>query len=291
MAHGRVKGTFSGPFLREATGPFGCSYTPRSARASVTPQRRARRARPTRRLTAARGRDGWPSRPRGLVAVLWPTDARQRRRTIGDDRDTMLFAPGDYGIFDGPLPEVIEDLVADRTGPTGDSPDLFEIGRIEITHAPRQDLALFFHPLEDWLTRKGEAPRAPGPRGGSTRTSGGSRRSSTRAGSPPMAPEEGRTASFRVAALGIACRKLDVRFGRAAWGFGTWTRRHGGEMKTLLVIAFPRPPHRIRHYRRRSRRTRVRLPEQGSELFYEPAAPGAFSARRRPTGILRVPCR
>ena len=61
-------------------------------------------------------------------------------RTVGDDRDAVLLAPGEHGVLDGAFLEMVEDLVAGDAARAGDPQGLLEVGIIEIAHAPGQDL-------------------------------------------------------------------------------------------------------------------------------------------------------
>ena len=61
-------------------------------------------------------------------------------RTVGDDRDAVLLAPGEHGVLDGAFLEMVEDLVAGDAACAGDPQGLLEVRNIEIAHAPGQDL-------------------------------------------------------------------------------------------------------------------------------------------------------
>src|SRR5271157_6435435 len=74
------------------------------------------------------------SRPGGLRAGKAP----MAEGAVGGDGDAAPLAPGQHGMFDGALLEMIEDLVA------GEAPfplpchrcGLFEVARVEIAHSP-----------------------------------------------------------------------------------------------------------------------------------------------------------
>ena len=74
--------------------------------------------------------------------------ARVAVGAVGDNRDAVFFAPRDNGVLDRTFAQMVEDLVAGRMAPTCDRPHGVEIGRIEVAHAPRQDLAFAPEPLE-----------------------------------------------------------------------------------------------------------------------------------------------
>ena len=63
-------------------------------------------------------------------------------RAVGDDGDSVLFAPGEHGVLDGAFLEMVEDLVAGDAALAGDLQGLLQVGLIEIAHAPGQDLPL-----------------------------------------------------------------------------------------------------------------------------------------------------
>src|SRR6202044_91356 len=60
---------------------------------------------------------------------------------IGHDSDAPLVAPGQHGMLDGAFLEVVQHLVAGREPRTVERGELLEIVDIEITHAPRTNLA------------------------------------------------------------------------------------------------------------------------------------------------------
>ena len=61
-------------------------------------------------------------------------------RAVGDDRDSVLLAPGEHGVLDGAFLEMVEDLVAGDAACAGDPQGFHQVGIIEIAHAPGQDL-------------------------------------------------------------------------------------------------------------------------------------------------------
>ena len=62
-------------------------------------------------------------------------------RAVGDDRDAVLLAPGDHGVLDGALLEMVEDLVAgDAALRRRSRRASSRSGIIEIAHAPGEDL-------------------------------------------------------------------------------------------------------------------------------------------------------
>lgn len=85
-------------------------------------------------------------------------------RAVGNHRDVMLFAPRKHGVLYRPLAQMVEDLVAGRMAPPGDLPNVIEIGRVEVAHAPRQDLAFALEPLEggDRVFQKDRSPASAG---------------------------------------------------------------------------------------------------------------------------------
>src|SRR3984957_11398007 len=69
-------------------------------------------------------------------------------RAVGDNRDAFLFAPGNDGVLDRALLQMIEHLIAGRFACLRDPAQRVEIVHVEIADAPRQDLALGVQSLE-----------------------------------------------------------------------------------------------------------------------------------------------
>src|SRR5271170_6450748 len=69
-------------------------------------------------------------------------------RAVGDHRHAMLFAPWDHGVLDRTFVQVIEDLVADAAVSRSDRVELFEIGDVEVAHAPGENFPLMPELLE-----------------------------------------------------------------------------------------------------------------------------------------------
>ena len=67
---------------------------------------------------------------------------------IANDRDAVLLAPGNHGLLDPTLLQMIEHLVACEPALTGDALGLLEIGYVKIAHAPRSDFALALKAFE-----------------------------------------------------------------------------------------------------------------------------------------------
>src|SRR5687767_14996040 len=60
---------------------------------------------------------------------------------VGYDRDAVLLTVRNDGVLDGPLLEVVEDLVADHLALSGDLERVREPLLVEVAHAPGADLA------------------------------------------------------------------------------------------------------------------------------------------------------
>ena len=67
---------------------------------------------------------------------------------VGNHSDTVLLTPRNYGVLDRPLPQMVEDLIADETVLTSNLPDRFQVGHIEVAHAPCENLSLALKLLE-----------------------------------------------------------------------------------------------------------------------------------------------
>ena len=63
-------------------------------------------------------------------------------RAVSDHGHAVRLAPGDHRVLDRALPQMVEDLVADRAALARDPPRFLEIGHVEVAHAPGQDLAV-----------------------------------------------------------------------------------------------------------------------------------------------------
>ena len=75
-------------------------------------------------------------------AVRGPGKCPVAERAVGDHGDAVLLAPGQHGVLDRALLQVVEDLVAGDAALAGDRPRLLEVGHVEVAHAPGEDLAL-----------------------------------------------------------------------------------------------------------------------------------------------------
>src|SRR6266478_3836643 len=69
-------------------------------------------------------------------------------RAVADDGDAVPLAPGNHGVLDRPLLQMVENLVARDAAFAGDAHGLLEVGYVEVAHAPRANLALALKPLE-----------------------------------------------------------------------------------------------------------------------------------------------
>src|SRR6185437_1027930 len=58
--------------------------------------------------------------------------ARMTKGAIANDRDAVLLAPGNHGLLDPTLLQMIEDLVACEPALTGDALGLLEIGYVKV---------------------------------------------------------------------------------------------------------------------------------------------------------------
>src|SRR5215207_3373045 len=97
---------------------------------------------PQRHLTRGclvRGRDLLQDAP---ARCLRPGKAPVTERAVGHDGDVVALAPGEHAVLDGPLIEMVEDLIAGQPAIAGDLPDLFEVRHVEVAHSPGEDLSL-----------------------------------------------------------------------------------------------------------------------------------------------------
>ena len=98
------------------------------------PRRHAMRARHLRQHAAARA-----CRRRKIARA---------ERAIGGDRHPVPRAPGQHGMFDRALPQMIQHLIARDPPGTAGPRDVLQRRHIEIADAPGQDLAVRRQPLE-----------------------------------------------------------------------------------------------------------------------------------------------
>ncbi len=81
--------------------------------------------------------------------------------TVGGDRETVLLAPGDHGMFDRSLLQMIEHLIAGNARVASDTDTLFKIRHVEVAHAPGEYFALlpeFLESRESVFQRMRSAP-------------------------------------------------------------------------------------------------------------------------------------
>src|ERR1700761_9427221 len=81
--------------------------------------------------------------------------------TVSHHRHFVLLTPGNDGIFNGPLLEVIKDLVTGKPTFIGEAPDLFQIVDVEIAHTPGEYFSFVTQLLEGgdrFLQRMAPAP-------------------------------------------------------------------------------------------------------------------------------------
>jgi len=69
-------------------------------------------------------------------------------RAVSDHGDAMLFAPGDHGVLDRALPQMVEDLVASKMPVPGNPSDRVEFTHVEVADTPGQDLPITLELLE-----------------------------------------------------------------------------------------------------------------------------------------------
>lgn len=60
---------------------------------------------------------------------------------VGDQGDAVALAPGQHGVLDRALLQVVEHLVASDAARPGDGERFLQVGDVEVAHAPAQDLA------------------------------------------------------------------------------------------------------------------------------------------------------
>src|SRR6267143_5417414 len=75
-------------------------------------------------------------------------DAPGAQGGVRHGRDAMLFIPRPYGVLDRPLLHVVEDLVARDTTRAGDPGGGVQVGNVEVSHAPGENLAVALQRLE-----------------------------------------------------------------------------------------------------------------------------------------------
>ena len=75
-------------------------------------------------------------------------EAAMAERAVGNHRDAMVLAPGQHGVLDRALLQMVEDLVAGDPALAAGFPGGIEVGHVEVADAPGQDLALLAEPLE-----------------------------------------------------------------------------------------------------------------------------------------------
>src|ERR1044072_4209167 len=63
-------------------------------------------------------------------------------RTVCDDGDAVLPTPGEHGVFNGALLQMVENLIAGYVARADDLESLFEIGHVEVADAPRENFAV-----------------------------------------------------------------------------------------------------------------------------------------------------
>src|SRR5258708_13493459 len=86
-------------------------------------------------------------RGRGLPALAPVSRAGARKiaeaeRAVADQGEAVAPAQRKHLVFDGALPQVVKDLVTGEPPVADDAANFFEVGDIEIAHAPGEDLAL-----------------------------------------------------------------------------------------------------------------------------------------------------
>ena len=77
---------------------------------------------------------------------MWPVEAGGAsvragkiavpERAVADHGEAVFLAPGEHGVLDGALAQVVKDLIADGTTLAADVAKLFQVGHVEIAHAP-----------------------------------------------------------------------------------------------------------------------------------------------------------
>src|SRR4030066_1515723 len=83
-----------------------------------------------------------------------PARARRRREAtrpegaVARDGGRVDLAPGDDGVLDGALLQMIEHLIAGEPARPGDAEGLIELPGVEVADAPEADLAFLNQPLE-----------------------------------------------------------------------------------------------------------------------------------------------
>jgi len=77
-----------------------------------------------------------------------PREIIMTEGAVSDHSDAMLFAPGDHGVLDRTLLQVVEDLVSGKMPVPGNPSDRVEFTHVEVTDAPRQDFPVALELLE-----------------------------------------------------------------------------------------------------------------------------------------------
>jgi hypothetical protein len=74
--------------------------------------------------------------------------SRMPEGAVAHDGDTVLLAPGNHGMLDRPVLQMVEHLVAGDSAFAGDAHGFVEVGYVEIANAPRADFSVALKPLE-----------------------------------------------------------------------------------------------------------------------------------------------
>ena len=70
----------------------------------------------------------------------WTGKVPAAERAVGDNSNPVGFAPGEHSVLNGSLLEMIEHLIAREPAAPCDRSYFLEVGHIEITHPPGQNL-------------------------------------------------------------------------------------------------------------------------------------------------------
>ena len=70
----------------------------------------------------------------------WARKVAMTKRAIGDNGNIVFHTPWEHSVFNRALLKVIEDLIANER--ICDAPSLYQVGLIEVAHAPGENLPL-----------------------------------------------------------------------------------------------------------------------------------------------------
>jgi hypothetical protein len=76
----------------------------------------------------------------------WARKVAMTKRAVGDDSNIVLYTPREDSVFNRPLLQMIEDLIANEG--ICDAPSFGQVELIEVAHAPGENLPLILKLLK-----------------------------------------------------------------------------------------------------------------------------------------------